>query len=73
MFSVTDGQLNFRFVRPYMENALKAQGRSDARPIEAFDAIERIATETAFGFALEPGEMLLLNNLGRTASYPGFY
>jgi hypothetical protein len=63
VFSITEGRLNFRFVRPYMENALKAEGRTDPVLVEAFDAIERIATETALTFALEPGELLLVNNL----------
>ncbi len=63
VFSVTAGHLNLRYVRSYMETALKSLGERDPLLIEAFDRVERIARETAFSFTLAPGELLLLNNL----------
>ena len=72
VFSVTAGHLNLRFVRPYMETALKSLGEQDPLLIEAFDRVEQIARDTAFSFALAPGELLLLNNLTTLHARSGY-
>jgi alpha-ketoglutarate-dependent taurine dioxygenase len=61
VFSVTEGQLNIRYVRERLP--LQGQGARDEALAEAVDALERLAESVAFSFTLEPGELLLLNNL----------
>lgn len=63
VFSAAEGALSLRFVRPYMEYALKQEGRSDPELVEAFDLLERFAAQTRFAFDLDPGEALLFSNL----------
>lgn len=63
VFSWKHGVLNFRFVRSYMDYALKLQGETDPELTEAFDLIEHLADRTRFTFELESGEALFFSNL----------
>ena len=63
VFSVTAGALSIRYVRPYITHGLKATGDSNPRLIEALDALDGFADRVKVTFPLEPGEILLLNNL----------
>lgn len=63
VFSRAEGVLSLRFVRPYMEQALRADGRSDPDLIAAFDALEATAEEVKTTFLLQPGEAVVVNNL----------
>ncbi len=63
VFSVTHCALSIRYVRPYIVHGLKATGDSNPRLIEALDALDGFADRVKVTFPLEPGEILLLNNL----------
>jgi hypothetical protein len=63
VFSVTDGALSIRYVRPYITHGLEATGQTNPRLIEAIDALDGYADRVKVTFPLEPGEILLLNNL----------
>jgi len=63
VFSVTDGALSIRYVGPYITHGLQATGESNPNLIEALDALDGFAERVKVTFPLEPGEILLLNNL----------
>jgi len=63
VFSVTDGALSIRYVRPYITHGLQATGESNPKLIESLDALDGFANRVKATFPLEPGEILLLNNL----------
>lgn len=72
VFSQVGGILSLRYVRPYMEHALKVQGKIDPQLIEAFDQLDRYAEQIKVNFSLEPGEILIFNNLAVLHGRSGF-
>jgi hypothetical protein len=63
VFSVTDNAFSIRYVRPYITHGLKATGESNPALLEALDVLDNFADRVKATFPLEPGEILLLNNL----------
>jgi hypothetical protein len=72
VFSVTDNALSIRYVRPYITHGLKATGESNPALIEALDVLDGFADRVKATFPLEPGEILLLNNLTTLHARTGF-
>jgi hypothetical protein len=63
VFSITEGALSIRYVRPYIVHGLKAKGEERPQLIEALDVLDQFAQRVKVSFRLEPGEVLVLNNL----------
>ena len=63
VFSVAAGALSLRYVRSYITHGLRATGEDNPALIEALDVLEAFAERVKTTFRLEPGEVLLLNNL----------
>jgi len=63
VFSIAGRALSIRYAPPYLADGLHAAGEGDSALIEAMDALQRFGERVKTTFRLEPGEVLLLNNL----------
>jgi alpha-ketoglutarate-dependent taurine dioxygenase len=63
VFSIAKRALSVRYAPPYLANDFGVADDGDLQLVEAMDALERYGERVKTTFRLEPGEVLLLNNL----------
>jgi alpha-ketoglutarate-dependent taurine dioxygenase len=63
VFSTAGRALSVRYAPPYLADDLGVADDGDLQLVEAMDALERYGERVKTTFRLEPGEVLLLNNL----------
>lgn len=57
-----DGKVSARYVRAYMDAAMRAMGTDDAELREALDLFDQTARDVAVAFTIERGEATIINN-----------
>jgi len=63
VFSIAGRSLSLRYAPPYLADDVGAADEGDSQLVEAMDALEHYGERVKTTFRLEPGEVLLLNNL----------